>query len=1109
MKYFNKSSLDLITSNIDLIKYFINNGIPIKDDKEGRKYIIPNPLIFSVKQNSYSFTKILLEHNASINEIDSDHKNALIYAIDNNNRSIIDLLLKYNFDINKAFDERDISPIIYTVEKNDTSLFNYLLQTVSSELDKNQIISSIITYSLNHIKFEMIDFIKDNFKYDINYISNIIYELLKQNKINMKDKNNNGYTLLHHVCFRGNLYILNELLNIHQDFNIYDNENKTPLMIAIINKKYDCVKYLLRKDPLLDVNYCDKFGETAFSYLLKNFDYDEEMIELFYDKGFYFKKKDFREKALLKYIIKCTDLLKIFIEKGIRFKTDKNEIKIIKTPIIFAVKYNIKILLISLLNLKANVNETDEDNKSPLYYAINNNNNDFINILLNFNGDINQDIMSGKTPLIYIIENDKKNVFSNLIQNRNIQDNLNYTLKTLYNYVLQLKNYSIIGFLDSQLKDKNYDIYAPFENLLNSSEYDINETDHENEWTLLHYACIIGNVNIVNILLKKRPEKKFLIDVNKKCIDGSTPLMLSIKNGKFECASKLIDNHSNVNIVDNNLDTPLTYMLKHNNSFNEYVFNKLLENEAYLPIKYIKEGDDLKYIINNKLIMKRITYQGIRIQDEESNIILIHHPLIYAVKDNNITLTTELIKNGVKINDIDENNNNALYYSIINKNIELVKLLLSHNIEFIYSKIDEKSPLLISIKQNDSNLFKLIINNINGSKKDKKIDEIVESLIQYAKSTNNYNIVKFIHKHLNRNNYSNYEKLNNIMIENDKNYNIKEYKEIQPLHYACMEGNIDNIKYLIKSKNIEINERNNDGSTPLMVTIKNNKYDAFKLLLELCNNIDVNIADYNNITPIKYLINNRIDNIEIYKFLFIQGAYLDLDFIQYNPNIDILLKSDPLNHFIIENGIKINNNNVITKVKNLVRYAIDNNHNKLLSILVENSLIDIKKENFEGKNIIEYVVEKNNKNAFDILINLISPEEMDSVLRPIVNYIFSTKLFSNLYILKNCSNNSSINNVIDDAINNRELYKKKGYEPLYESVLKENIKLINDLIQLGYNVNNISNNNKETALIVAIKNKKYEIVKILLNTSNIDVNVSDNSQQTPLIYMINDVQSLN
>jgi len=1101
-QYFNKSSIDLIVNNTDIIKYFINVGIPIKDNKMDRRFIIPNPLIFAVKQDNYLFTKILLENNALIDEVDSDHKTPLIYAIDNNNKYLIDLLLKNHADINKVIDEKGMSPIIYTIQRKNLSLFNYLTLNVSDEFERNRIIKSIICFSLNNKDFEMIDFIKDNLKYNTVLISKIINELLKNNKIDVESENEDGNSLLHYSCLKGNDYIIKELFNSDQDFNIKNGIGRTPLIITIINKKYDSAKFLLKENPLIDVNCEDKFGETTMSYLLKNFDYDEDLIELIYEKGFYFNIDNFKNDKLLKYIIRCVDLLKLFIDVGIRIKNSKNEIELIKTPLIFAVKNNIKNLLISLLNLKANVNEIDDKSRTPLYYAIVNNNIDILNILLNFNADINQEIMDGKTALIYIIENKKVNLFMKLIQNKNIKDNFNKVIESIYSYSFNLKNYDIITFMVDQL-EVQYDIYNPLLCLLNSNKFNINEIYNTKGWDLLHYACYVGNEKLVKILLYENYD----YDINKKCDDGSTPLMLSVKNGKFECASKLIEYNPDVNIEDNTGDTPLTYMLKHNNLYNEYILDKLIKSGGYLPIKFIKDDNYLKFVTSNKALMKTITYNGIKIKDEKSDIIYINQPLLYAVKNNNIFLVSELIKNGSKINEVDNNNNNSLVYAIKNKNYEIIKLLLTHNIELNYLELDEKNPLIFTIDQNDPTMFQCIINNINGVDKIQKLNEIVNNIILYAEKKNNFSIIKFIHKILNRNIYSMYDKLNNIVIKKDKNYNVKEYKSIQPLHYACMEGNEIDIEKLITQGEFDINQRNNDGSTPLMVAIKNENYSCVKLLFDLSNNIDVNISDYNGMTSFTYMLDHKVERMDIYILLLENNACIPIEFIKANSSINILLQSEKTNQYIIKNGLKINDNGNIKQVTNMINFAIDIKQEEILELLLDKKdNYDIEKNINDDKNPLQYAIEKNNEEAFNILMKKVSQTTIDSIIKYIILKAFKTQNCSLLCDLKKYiwSNDNSIINIINDANKNINQYKKNGYKPLHEAVRKNDIELICDLLKYEYDINMKDEITKETALIVAIKNRKYEIIKILLNYDNINVNVSFNDQQSPIIFMIND-----
>ncbi|ORX50363.1 ankyrin [Piromyces finnis] len=1108
-KYFNKSLINLIIDNKDIIRYFIEKGIPIKNNKKDRMFIVPNSLIFAVKQDCYPFVKALLENGSSVDEIDSDHKTPLIYAIDNDNKAIIDLLLKYKTDINKIYDNNnELTPIIYTVQKNNSPLFNYLFSKVSNESDKKQIITSIIEYSLNNKSLEMIDFVTNNSSYDLNLISNIISCLLKEGKINLKSENDNNNTLLHYICFKGNQFLIKEFINCHQDFNILNSLNMTPLMLSIIHKKYDCAKYLLSEFSLINVNYMDIYGETAMTYLLKNQDYDEEIIELFYDKGLFFTIEYFKNDSLLKYITKCIVLLKIFIEKGIYFKDMNDNLILISTPLIFSVKNNIKSLLISLLNLKANVNEIDEKDKSALYYAINNNDVDTINILLNFNANINQEIMKGKTPFIYTIENKKINIFMHLIQNKNIQDNFNAVIKHIYNYAYRTKNYDIFTFVINQLEDK-YDIYYPLIDLLKTDGYDIYEVNKETGWNLLHYSSYIGNLKLLNILLDDFNFTK----LNIKCIDGSTPLMLSIKNGKFECASKLMENKLlDVNIKDNDGYSPLSYMVKHNDMFNEYIFDSLILRGAYLPVKYFEDTEYLKYIINNKTLIKKITYKGINVIDENLVTTFISQPLFYAVQNNNKLLALEFIKNGAKINEIDQNNNNALVYAIKNKNSEMIQLLLSHNININYSKKIENSPLIITIKENDIISFQIIIDYINSACKHQQLDEMIKNIIQYSKNINDFNILKFIHKYLNRKSYSNYDNLNDIITKNDKNYNVKACKDSQPLHYGCMEGNIFDILniYAFRKNDFDINQRNNDGSTPIMVAVKNGNYECIELLFKLYSNLDINIADYKNMTPLMYMLENKVDKVDIYMILIKNGAYIPLEYIQSNSYFYMTLNYDEFIKYIIKNGFMVNDKGNIKNITNILKYSIEVHNEILLKVLI-NKGIEYKKENCNGKQPILYAIEQNNEEAVSLLMKHMNNEEIKNLVNNIIFNSFNTKKCDILIKLKGKEyiNDSIISNIIEDASKNINYYKSNGYEPLHEACKNNNINLLNNLLLCHYDINTKSKKTNETPIIVALKNRKYDIVNKLLEYDNININYCDNNQQSPIFIMINDKQSEN
>ena len=59
-----------------------------------------------------------------------------------------------------------------------------------------------------------------------------------------------------------------------------------------------------------------------------------------------------------------------------------------------------------------------------------------------------------------------------------------------------------------------------------------------NGFSPLHHACMIGDINIVKLLIK------YNVNVNLKTSDGRTPIKLAVANGHFELAELLITNGS-------------------------------------------------------------------------------------------------------------------------------------------------------------------------------------------------------------------------------------------------------------------------------------------------------------------------------------------------------------------------------------------------------------------------------------------------------------------------------------------------------------------------------------------------------------------------------------
>eukprot|EP00833_Pecoramyces_ruminatium_P002999 jgi/Orpsp1_1/1177031/evm.model.c7180000059913.2 len=675
-------------------------------------------------------------------------------------------------------------------------------------------------------------------------------------------------------------------------------------------------------------------------------------------------------------------------------------------------------------------------------------------------------------------------------------------------------------------KDKklNLDILIPFEKFLNSHKDNINIVNNDG-WNLLHYFSYEGFIKFINILLKE----KYHFDVNLPCNDGSTSLLLSIKNKQYDCALELINHGSDCNIYDRNYDTPMIYICKYfsfKDSDVKSIINRiLLKGRVSLPKIYLEEKnmDQFRKIVQNPLVIKKLAKDGFIILEEgidsSSPKTEIIYSLIYFVKCKNDDLVKEVIKNGANINQFDDNQYNSLNYAINNDDVNTTKILLNHKIKINCEELNDKSPIIMTIKQNNPSLFKIIMEYIYEKKLKKntgEMEKFIDRIVEYANGKKDDDIKIFISKNLEEKIYPNQQKLNAITMEVEQYYHSNEFKKEYPLHYACYTGDIKYIKNIknsndSKEKIIDINQQMKDGSTPIMVAIKNNQYECVKFLLEFFTSIDVNIPNYYGITPLSFLLNkNNNDNdiydddtlVNIYIQLMNHNAYYDIKYIKYDQTIfNNLIENPTFIQYIKKNGLQIKDNHVIYYHNDdLIRCCIDHSLDHFLSVLLKN---DIKIQ----QNTILYCFKEKNKMLFEMIMSSLSEDEKEPLIKTIVSDVFNTSnySFTSLILLEKVTTNPSIKNIIQDIKKNNKFYKEKGYVPMHKACEKENYQLIKDLLENKCNVNLRKTITKETPIMYSIKTKKYDVAIFLLNNSDhIDVNLPDSDHMTPLTYMILD-----
>ena len=67
-------------------------------------------------------------------------------------------------------------------------------------------------------------------------------------------------------------------------------------------------------------------------------------------------------------------------------------------------------------------------------------------------------------------------------------------------------------------------------------------------------------------------------------------------------------------------------------------------------------------------------------------------------------------------------------------------------------------------------------------------------------------------------------------------------------HVAVWGGSVECVELLAGMEEVEWNEKNGSGNTPLMLALKKNKLDIAKVLLQ-CSRVDITVVDDEGQTP--------------------------------------------------------------------------------------------------------------------------------------------------------------------------------------------------------------------------------------------------------------------
>ncbi len=512
-----------------------------------------------------------------------------------------------------------------------------------------------------------------------------VFKILMSQSPDLNITDHYGRTVLFDAVEGGNLEIIKEVINNIDDINIVDNNGQTVLFYSVL-KENDLVTKLLISNGI-DVNIADKKRQNALFNAIIIGSSAIPSIDLLLSKDIKLNIKDYAEKTLLDEILKLLLIVKKTPQKleG-KYKLvsqDRNYLK----------------LTSFLIDNGLAINRVDSRGKTVLYKEVERENYDTVEFLIASGADVNAEDNDGRTVLSDAILKGPSNMemIDYLIsKNANI-DHQDYYEKTIVDDLVEAvlitqnnKKPSSKKFLD--LKD-NEDFLA---------------------------------------LLKKFLIYKPKINVLKK--DGKTIIFDLLCQYNLELTKVIVNNGADLNVLDNDKNTPLSYMVDHglkitNQKEKEFFLERLVFLLKFrLEVNTIdKDGRTVfhKAVMANDLdvVEKLLTKKtNLDIKDKQGRTAL-HH----TQWKGNYKIARLLIAAGANINESDHAGFTILNYAAILGHTKLVVILILSGV-LMYNRSKKSKAVANFFKDKLKNLDNLKDPNITDPKMIKAISEVIENL---------------------------------------------------------------------------------------------------------------------------------------------------------------------------------------------------------------------------------------------------------------------------------------------------------------------------------------------------------------------------------------------
>ena len=776
-------------------------------------------------------------------------------------------------------DNDESTPIFYDTDddKRTTAVdayrikFEYSLMLAACEGGDINIVECLIEYGYNidHSDTNLPTLLFSACKYGN---KDVVDFLLKRN-CKVDAINENDQTALHAACKNGNIDIVNSLLKCNStcNMNLHDFVGRTPLYYACRKGHTDIVQILLDNNCDIHgaiIGACEGGYKDIVQILIKhNVNINQH--------GGYLNKTPIYYACINGH----TDIVQILLDNNCDIHGAIHE----------ACEGGYKDIVQILIKHNADIDhrrrQLDKD-KTPIYYACRNGHTDIVQILLDNNCDIHGAIHGA-------CEGGYKDIVEILIKhNADINQRDDQRYKTPIYYACHNGHTDIVQIL----LDNNCDIHGA-----------------------IHEACKGGYKDIVEILIKHNVDINQcggeLDDTPIYCadVDKKTPLFIACKEGCIDIVRLLIE--SKCEIFNHSLNGQTVLHAVCSGDYRNYL--NYIRNRNYLEFETFTEGhkDILTLLIDKQCdvnISDNNSQTPLHIACYKGNVALVEillrnkcvvdqcdnlnkTPFFLACEEGHIDVVKSLMHINCNIDIRDKIGRSALhavcttdyFLDYCSDRFDIAELLINKKCG-VYDLDDAgQSTLHGACKHDNPRIVKLLLQNKFDVDQRDKMGEtpIFNACRVYRTDILNLDTLKLLIEWNCDVNVLNINGLNALNIAVNSEWFSKRYiymeihlKEVvkllvdsgcsvnicdadgqTPLHRACSKGYVDEAELFLK-RNSNINQCDNLMKTPLILAVEGEHTEVVTMLVK--NKCDIDISDKDGRTALDIAEENRVVDIK-------------------------------------------------------------------------------------------------------------------------------------------------------------------------------------------------------------------------------------------------------